>query len=392
MRVAILTTSYPEGPFDPSGHFVEAEALAWAQRQAEVHVIAPETGASMTEEHARRGPSGRSAGTPDRSHPVTVHRLAASALGCASPFGWPGFAARLREQPLRLFGAVPWVGGAARVLRSVRPDVVVAHWAVPCAWPVLAFAGGRGVVTPAKAANVVDVVSHGGDVRLLLALPAPARRSVVRAIARTCSAWRFVSAPLRDALADSLDEATRATLLERARIEPCPLVLPDTAHLARLRDRLRDKLRDKLRDGPGADGLGQADAPRYVVAVGRLVASKRVDRILEFAAAHARMPLVVVGDGPERTRLEASARARKVDARFLGTCPRDEALAWLAGADALLFASEAEGLSTVVREAEALGVPVVRLDGEATPRWPPPRKAASRAGGVGATPSVEARS
>jgi teichuronic acid biosynthesis glycosyltransferase TuaC len=68
--------------------------------------------------------------------------------------------------------------------------------------------------------------------------------------------------------------------------------------------------------------------------------------------------LVVVGDGPERSRLEALARARGVDARFVGRVPRDEALAWIGAADVLIHASEAEGLSTVVREAEALGTPV----------------------------------
>jgi glycosyltransferase involved in cell wall biosynthesis len=47
--------------------------------------------------------------------------------------------------------------------------------------------------------------------------------------------------------------------------------------------------------------------------------------------------------------------------RFVGAVPREEALAWIGAADALLFASRAEGLSTVVREAEALGIRVERL-------------------------------
>jgi glycosyltransferase involved in cell wall biosynthesis len=68
---------------------------------------------------------------------------------------------------------------------------------------------------------------------------------------------------------------------------------------------------------------------------------------------------VVVGDGPLRASLEAEALALGVDARFVGTTPRAEALAWIGAADALLHASKTEGLSTVVREAEALGVPIV---------------------------------
>jgi glycosyltransferase involved in cell wall biosynthesis len=98
------------------------------------------------------------------------------------------------------------------------------------------------------------------------------------------------------------------------------------------------------------------------VSVGRLVDSKRVDRIIEHVAqARGLDALVVVGDGPQRNRLERLACDRGVRARFLGTVPREEALAWIGAAAALLHASESEGLSTVVREAEALGTPVVRV-------------------------------
>jgi glycosyltransferase involved in cell wall biosynthesis len=70
---------------------------------------------------------------------------------------------------------------------------------------------------------------------------------------------------------------------------------------------------------------------------------------------------VVVGDGPERPRLERQARSLGVDALFVGAVAREVALAWIAAADVVLHASSAEGLSTVVREAEALGTRVVRL-------------------------------
>ena len=66
----------------------------------------------------------------------------------------------------------------------------------------------------------------------------------------------------------------------------------------------------------------------------------------------------MVGDGPDRPRLEARARALGIDTRFIGRTSHETALAWIAAADALLHASHEEGLSTVVREAEALGVPV----------------------------------
>ncbi|HWL85328.1 MAG TPA: glycosyltransferase, partial [Polyangiaceae bacterium] len=82
------------------------------------------------------------------------------------------------------------------------------------------------------------------------------------------------------------------------------------------------------------------------------------DWAIAHAAAH-RAHLVVVGDGPERERLEVLARERGADVRFVGRRPRRETLAWIAVADALVHASEAEGLSTVVREAETLGTRVI---------------------------------
>ena len=96
--------------------------------------------------------------------------------------------------------------------------------------------------------------------------------------------------------------------------------------------------------------------------MGRLVPGKRVDRAVEYVASKRGLDaLVVVGDGPERDRLERLARERGIDARFVGAVGRREALAWIGAADVLLHASEAEGLSTVIREAEALGTRVLRL-------------------------------
>jgi len=93
----------------------------------------------------------------------------------------------------------------------------------------------------------------------------------------------------------------------------------------------------------------------FVSTIGRLVAQKRTERVLDVAARE-RMPLVVVGDGPERARLERLARGAHV--RFVGRVPRTEALAWLGASRSLWFAAQEEGCPTVVREAEALGVPV----------------------------------
>jgi glycosyltransferase involved in cell wall biosynthesis len=292
-RVALVTTSWPSYAGDPSGHFVECEARALERSGAHVTLVAPSPGGA---------------------------------------FGWPGVAARVREDPLRAFSAARWVAGAALRVRSLDVDRVVCHWAVPSAWPI-AYASRA----------PVEIVSHGGDVRLLLALPSPARSRLTRTLAARCSAWRFVSDALLESLLASVDRAAASLLARVSVVRPALIDVPDVADAVRL-------LRPKL---PGA---------RTAVSVGRLVESKRVDRaIAHVAAGNGFDALVVVGDGPERGRLETVARSMRAPAHFVGALPRSEALAWIGAADALIHASKDEGLSTVVREAEALGTRVVRV-------------------------------
>jgi glycosyltransferase involved in cell wall biosynthesis len=103
---------------------------------------------------------------------------------------------------------------------------------------------------------------------------------------------------------------------------------------------------------------------RLYVCAGRLVPSKRIDKVIDYVAStipRDNQVLVVLGDGPERPRLERVARAWQMDVRFLGKTSRREALGWIGAADELVHASRAEGLSTVIREAESLGVPVTIL-------------------------------
>jgi teichuronic acid biosynthesis glycosyltransferase TuaC len=73
--------------------------------------------------------------------------------------------------------------------------------------------------------------------------------------------------------------------------------------------------------------------------------------------------MVVVGDGPDRTRLEnlaAMLPAGKV--RFTGEVPRGEVGRWMTAADALALCSGYEGLSHVLLEGMAAELPVVASD------------------------------
>ena len=299
MRVAVVTTSFPVGQRDPSGHFVQAEVVELERKGADVTVIRPEPGGA---------------------------------------FGWPGAASRLRERPWRAFEAAAWTARAAARLRACCPDRVVAHWSLPSAWPI-ALTGAPGVD--------LEVVSHGADVRLLVAMPRVVRTRIVSGIASSASRWRFVSAALLDDLASACGSEDAEHLRRIAVVAPSALTMLD------------------VREEAAAHRRAIADRRLYVCA-GRLVASKRVDRVIDYVASatgerrHDRV-LVVVGDGPERARLEQLARRWGMDVRFIGKRSRRDTLAWLGAADEIVHASRAEGLSTVVREAEHLGVPVTVL-------------------------------
>ena len=200
---------------------------------------------------------------------------------------------------------------------------VIAHWIVPNAWPIACS-------VPAP----LEVVAHGSDVRLLLELPARVRRWVLGALLSHGAEFRFVSEALRTLLV----AAGHPELSSRSRVEPCSVDVSGAP------DR-----------GSARRTLGLQENARVVVIVGRLVTEKRVDSALRAASLLPRTDVVVVGDGPERARLETAFP----QVRFAGQTTRPVALAWLAASDLLIATSLREGAPTVVREARALGVPVV---------------------------------
>lgn len=98
-----------------------------------------------------------------------------------------------------------------------------------------------------------------------------------------------------------------------------------------------------------------AEHEGFYLCVSRLVPYKRVDIAVEAARRLGRR-LVVVGDGPERRRLEAMAAGGSVE--FLGHIPERELVSLYERCRALVFPAEEDfGLAMV--EAQAAGKPVV---------------------------------
>jgi glycosyltransferase involved in cell wall biosynthesis len=112
---------------------------------------------------------------------------------------------------------------------------------------------------------------------------------------------------------------------------------------------------------PPSDVVAEPLPPGTFVFVGRLTEQKALTVAL---GALARVPaarLVLIGDGPERARLEDAADAAGVADRvqFLGSLSRDVALRYAAGARASLLSSAWENLPHSAVEALAMGTPVV---------------------------------
>src|SRR4051794_19463355 len=102
-----------------------------------------------------------------------------------------------------------------------------------------------------------------------------------------------------------------------------------------------------------------------VLAVGRLLRHKRIDRaIAAMAALVPAFELVVVGDGPARRRLKAYAADLQVSSRvrFAGQVSDEDLHRWLKTARLVLTLSEQEAFGLQVLEGLAAGRPVVASD------------------------------
>jgi glycosyltransferase involved in cell wall biosynthesis len=314
VRIGLLATSYPRFDGDPAGGFVAGHVDALRAQGHDVDVLAAGDG------HGRIA-GGRlfyTGGAPD-----LLATRSPRALADATAF------------TARLYAAAAW--------RCRKWDAVVAHWLAPC-----------GVVAAALPTRApLLAIAHGGDVHTLR--DAGLLAAALHALARRRAHLAFVSAALRDVAVEAAPRL--AGWLADAAIQPMGLDLPRFAAIPR---------------APAS--------PPIVLVVARLVAVKGVDVAIDaLALARRRLGahLVVAGDGPDRDKLAARARANDLHATFVGevtTRRRDELLATasvVAVPSRRLANGRTEGMPTIALEALAAGVPVV----------------ASRVGGLAALPA-----
>lgn len=207
-----------------------------------------------------------------------------------------------------------------------RPDVIHAHCVLEA---------GPAACEIARRERIPYVVTEHSS-EILNGVRAPDRRVLAKNVYAQADAVIAVS----DALADSISELA-------PRVQPIVIgnLVRDSVFQMAARRALR------------ADRI-------VVVAISSLVAAKRIDLAIAAMAAlppalQGKIEFVIIGDGPERARLEALAANQPVQCTFLGSLSHHEAMERLASAQLLVHPSSFETFGVVLAEAAALGVPVV---------------------------------
>lgn len=185
------------------------------------------------------------------------------------------------------------------------------------------------------------VLCHGLDVRLAAG---HWRRSFI---------FRHVCCSAKLVVANS-----EATAHEIRSLVPGLRVLVLTPGVRRRSSHARDKARRSL---------GIAEDEEVVLAIARLIPRKGVDILLEATERltdREKLTVVVVGDGPERVKLEQMAEHLKHRVRFVPDASDEDIGLWYAAADAFCLplrehANDMEGFGIVYLEAAVHGLPVI---------------------------------
>lgn len=323
MRVGVLTTSYPRGPGDHAGAFVEDRVLRLLDEGHEVDVLAAGAGAPLGTTRVGR---------------LSVTRLPASFASEPDLFAGAGAPEALEAGARGVLWAAARFSAELAAATRARADGwsrVESHWLAPCA--LAAVAGAPRLPHRATA--------HSGDVALLERVPFG--RSFARILARSGAELVFVSEALRARFAALAGAAVGGVApAGDGAVWPPP--------------RSRPQL------GPRAT-LGLSGPT--VLSVGRLVPIKGFDLLVRACAPRAgdraSLTLAILGDGPERPRLEQLATRMGVDLRLPGFVPRPQVTEWLRAADVyaqpsrVLPNGRTEGTPVATLEALAAGIPVV---------------------------------
>ncbi|TFG51418.1 MAG: glycosyltransferase family 4 protein [Gemmatimonadales bacterium] len=304
MRVIFLTHNFPRFVGDVSGAFLAVLARGLQRRGVEVRVVAPSDGGDV-------GASDLEGIPVRRVRYATPGREQLAYRGTMAETGRSLAGARTAAALVRAMRR------AAREEVALGADLIHAHWWVPA-----------GMAAPRSVPVVVTI--HGTDAAML------ERSALARFLARRVLRSATVVTAVSDSAAARISRFT-GRQVDAAHIHPMPV-------------------ETRLFGQKGTGGKG-------MIVVGRLTAQKRVDLAIRALAALARpgLTLTILGDGPERSRLEGRVTSLGLEGRvrFLGAQPPERVAAELAGADVALFPAAGEGFGLSAAEALMMGVPVV---------------------------------
>lgn len=230
-----------------------------------------------------------------------------------------------------------------RAVVAARVDLVHVHGVRAAAFARIALAG-RGTALVVTLHNAVSqpTPSQGSAVYVRRAARLSARLAAWPAAALE----RFAVAGARIVLGASGDLVVRARELGAADARFGPVAAPALPAPTTSRARARA-------------ALGVRDGQTLVLAIGRLAGQKDYPLLLDALAASTTRDLVVLiaGEGPLRSRLQADIDRRVLPARLLG--PRADVADLFAAADVFALSSRWEARPLVVQEAMRAGVPVL---------------------------------
>jgi glycosyltransferase involved in cell wall biosynthesis len=210
--------------------------------------------------------------------------------------------------------------------------------------------------------------SQGSAIDLVIATKFPSYavrhpRKVVWLVHQFRQAYELDRTDLGQFGEDSFDRATRRAVhrLDAATLGEARRLFAISTNVA---DRLRQSLgleAEVLRPPPQPLDYRCESYGDFVLSVGRLDRAKRVDLLLEAAAEESALKVVVVGDGPDRERLEHLATRLELNGRvtFTGRVGDDALAGFYARCLAVFYAPFDEDFGFVPYEAFLSEKPIV---------------------------------
>ena len=105
-------------------------------------------------------------------------------------------------------------------------------------------------------------------------------------------------------------------------------------------------------------GFGPLPRQHFYLFVGRISTEKGIDVLVE-TFSQSKLPLILLGDGPERMRLEDKLK-NQTNIQFLGSKSKEEVIGFMKKAKALVFPSLwYEGMPYTIIESFSTGTPVI---------------------------------